>query len=383
MRKKKQNSTNDTIKIKENDSLILKSNLFDSKIDDNIKDDIEEEDLEDFFNDNESVEDFENIENNFKETLENPSHCKEEAFDFEEKNQDNFVAGQSSMTSYMKEISQYRIVSREEEQLMFKALNEGDETMVDAIFKANAKLVPFVVKKFSGVVVNNPSMDFEDLISAGNLGLLKAIRLFDASKGYKFTTYAYNWIYAFAERAICNDANLIRIPVHLQDKARRVKKAEKELETQINRELTYEEKIKVIEDTLGNPKDVFSMEQYARYTSPISLNAIISEEDDSSVLGDFIANNDLLPEEIAFNSSLKQEILDAMKECLPERNIEILKLRFGFETGTCMTLEEVGKIFGVTRERIRQIESKSIRLLRRSRKFRHLKDYMEFDSHIY
>lgn len=288
----------------------------------------------------------------------------------------DFISGQSSITSYMKDISKYKVVSREEELQMFKALKEGDESMVEEIFKANAKLVPFVVKRFAGVIASNPAMDFEDLISAGNMGLLKAIGLFDPSKGYKFTTYAYNWIYAFAERTICNDANLIRVPVHLQDKARKIKKVEKEMESQINRELTYEEKVKLIEDTLGNSRDVFQMEQYALYTSPISLNAIVNDEDDSTEFGDFIASTNHMPEEEAFGNALRQEILEIMELCLPERNIQVLKMRFGFDSGVCMTLEEVGKIFGVTRERIRQIESNSLRLLRRNRKFRHLKDYM-------
>lgn len=338
---------------------------------------IDEKHIENFLEDDTIIEDFDYDDEISEEKIDAAFDEFEESLECNKEQRGEFVSGQSSMTSYMKEMVDCKVVTKEEELSMFKALQDGDATMVDAIFKANARLVPFVVKKFAGVIVNNPSMDFEDLISAGNLGLLKAIGLFDPDKGYKFSTYAYHWIYSFAERAICNDANLIRIPVHLQEKARRVKKAEKELEASINRELTYEERLEVLEKTLGSTKDVFSMEQYAKYTSPVSLNAIVSEDDDGSELGDFIANDEYLPEDIAFHNALKEEILEAMKECLPERNIEILKLRFGFETGRCMTLEEVGNIFGVTRERIRQIESKSIKMLRRSRKFRHLKDYME------
>lgn len=317
------------------------------------------------------------IEEQIGDFLNNENEKSKQAYEEDDASQGVFVLGQSALTSYMKSMADCKVVTKDEEIRMFQALKNGDTDMVDAIFKANARLVPFVVKRLAGTIINNPSMDFEDLISAGNIGLLKAIGLFDPSKGYKFSTYAYHWIYSFAERAICNDANLIRIPVHLQDKARRVKKAEKELESQMNRELTYDERVDLIEEVLGNSKEVFAMEQYARYSSPISLNTLVSDEDDSSELGDFVASNEYCPEETAFSNTLKKEIIEAMEECLPERNVQIMKLRFGFDSGTCMTLEEVGKIFGVTRERIRQIESKSIRLLRRNRKFRHLQDYME------
>lgn len=298
-------------------------------------------------------------------------------FEKQEASGSKFVPGQSALTSYLKEIGDYKVLSREKELEMFRALRNGDESMVDEIFKANAKLVPFVVKKLSGVIAGNASMGFEDIISAGNIGLLKAIQLFDPDRGYKFSTYAYHWIFSFAERAVCNDANLIRIPVHLQERVNRIRKMEKEMESSINRELTYEEKLKIIEENSGNSRDYISVEQYSLYVSPLSFNALVNEKDEKSEFGNFVASEELTPEQIAFKEELRKDILEAMEECLPERNLQVLKLRFGFETGECMTLNEVGKMFGVTRERIRQIESNSIRLLRRSRKFRHLKEYLE------
>lgn len=372
MSKKKSNLENH-INISNNKEILnFGSNIDEKQIEIFLEDDI----IINYFDCDDKIAE-EKIDANFDESDESDkseeSEESDKSLECNKEQRGNFVSGQSSITSYMKGMVDCKVVTKEEEFSMFKALQAGDATMVDAIFKANARLVPFVVKRFAGVIAKNPSMDFEDLISAGNLGLLKAIGLFDPDKGYKFSTYAYNWIFSFAERAIYNDANLIRIPVHLQEKVIKFKKAEKELEASINRKLTYEERLELLE-TLGSPIDVFSMEKYEMCTSPVSLNTTINEEGDE--LGVFITSDEALPEDIAFYNVLKEEILEAMEECLPARNIEVLKLRFGFKTGECMTLEEVGGIFGVTRERIRQIESKSIRILRRSKKFRYLKDYL-------
>jgi RNA polymerase primary sigma factor len=279
----------------------------------------------------------------------------------------------------MMSLSDAKPVSREEELEMFRKLHEGDESMRDAIFKANARLVPFIAKRLLGAIANNPVLDLEDLISAGNLGMLKAINLFDPDKGYKFTTYAYNWIFSFMERAICNNSNAIRIPVHMQERMRKIKKREKELEYEYNRELTYEEKQEIAKKFMKTDNELANYNSYYMILEPVSLNVLTKPngEEGETELIDFIAVDAITPEMEYASTALREAIENAMKDCLPERSEKILRMRFGFETGSVMTLEEVGQVFGITRERVRQIETKSIRILRRNRKFRHLKDYIE------
>ena len=266
---------------------------------------------------------------------------------------------------YLKEIGKISLLSLEEELELSKRVEEGDEEAKRILAESNLRLVVSIAKRYVG-----RNLSFLDLIQEGNIGLMKAVDKFDASKGYKFSTYATWWIRQAITRAIADQAKTIRVPVHMVETINKLKKVQRQLTLELNREPTELEIAKKMGTTEDKVREIFKISQ-----DPLSLETPIGEEDDSH-LGDFLKDeSSMSPEEYAINEVLKDEIEDVLKTLTP-REEEVLKLRFGLHGGTCHTLEEVGNMFGVTRERIRQIEAKALRKLRHPSRSRKLKDYL-------
>lgn len=266
---------------------------------------------------------------------------------------------------YLKEIGKISLLSLEEELSLSKRIEEGDEEAKNILAESNLRLVVSIAKRYVG-----RNLSFLDLIQEGNIGLMKAVEKFDASKGFKFSTYATWWVRQAITRAIADQAKTIRVPVHMVETINRLKRTQRQLTLELNREPTEEQLAEKMGLTVEKVREIFKIAQ-----DPLSLETPVGEEEDSH-LGDFIKDiSNLTPEEYAINEVLKDEINDVLNT-LTEREEQVLKLRFGLEDGTCRTLEEVGNIFGVTRERIRQIEAKALRKLRHPSRSRKLKDYM-------
>ena len=254
---------------------------------------------------------------------------------------------------YLKEIGRVPLLSMDEEKQLAERMAQGDSSAKKRLCEANLRLVVSIAKKYVG-----RGMQFLDLIQEGNLGLLKAVEKFDYNKGFKFSTYATWWIRQAITRAIADQARTIRIPVHMVETITRVKKATSQLLHETGREPTPEE----IAERLGMPVErVCEVMRIAQ--DPVSLETPIGEEEDSH-LGDFIEDENALAPEDAASLMLLKEQLDKVLSTLTEREAKVLRLRFGLEDGRSRTLEEVGKEFDVTRERIRQIEAKALRKLR-------------------
>ena len=233
------------------------------------------------------------------------------------------------------------------------------------ICNCNLKLVVSVAKKY-----RNSAFDIDDRTAEGNIGLMKAIEKFDYTKGYKFSTYATWWIRQAITRAIADQARTIRVPVHMVETINKFKRVQRQLTLELNREPTDEELAKRMGISVSKIREIYKIS-----LDPVSLETPIGEEEDSH-LGDFIKDtNNTSPEEYATNEMLKDEIKSVLST-LTEREEKVIKLRFGLEDGKSRTLEEVGQMFGVTRERIRQIEAKALRKLRHPSRSRKLKDYM-------
>ena len=266
---------------------------------------------------------------------------------------------------YLKEIGQISLLSLEEELELSKRIDEGDEDAKRKLAESNLRLVVSIAKRYVG-----RNLSFLDLIQEGNIGLMKAVDKFDSSKGYKFSTYATWWIRQAITRAIADQAKTIRVPVHMVETINKLKRVQRQLTLELNREPTEKE----LSDKLKIPED--KVREIIKISlDPLSLETPIGEEEDSH-LGDFVQDkNSLSPEEYAINEVLKDEIAEVLLT-LTEREEQVLKLRFGLVDGTCRTLEEVGVIFGVTRERIRQIEAKALRKLRHPSRSKKLKDYL-------
>ena len=255
---------------------------------------------------------------------------------------------------YLKEIGRVRLLSPEEEIELAKKMADGDEYARKRLTEANLRLVVSNAKRYAG-----RGMQFLDLIQEGNLGLIKAVEKFDYTKGFKFSTYATWWIRQAITRAIADQARTIRIPVHMVETINKVKKVSSQLLHQNGHEPSAEE----IADELGmTPEKVREILRVAQ--EPVSLETPIGEEEDSH-LGDFIPDEDApIPAEAASHTLLREQLADVLSSLTP-REEKVLRLRFGLEDGRPRTLEEVGKEFNVTRERIRQIEAKALRKLRR------------------
>ncbi len=266
---------------------------------------------------------------------------------------------------YLKEIGKISLLSLDEELALSKKIEEGDEEAKRILAESNLRLVVSIAKRYVG-----RNLSFLDLIQEGNIGLMKAVDKFDASKGYKFSTYATWWIRQAITRAIADQAKTIRVPVHMVETINKLKRIQRQMTLELNREPTETELAKKMGTTEEKVREIFKISQ-----DPLSLETPIGEEDDSH-LGDFLKDeSSMSPEEYAINEVLKDEIEEVLCTLTP-REEEVLKLRFGLKGGTCHTLEEVGNMFGVTRERIRQIEAKALRKLRHPSRSRKLKDYL-------
>ncbi len=266
---------------------------------------------------------------------------------------------------YLKEIGQIKLLTMEEELKLADRILEGDIEAKATLAEANLRLVVSIAKRYVG-----RGMLFLDLIQEGNIGLMKAVEKFDVSKGYKFSTYATWWIRQAITRAIADQARTIRVPVHMVETINKLARIQRQLTLELNREPTEEELAKKMGTTPDKIRDIYKISQ-----EPVSLETPIGEEDDSH-LGDFIKDErNVSPEEYAVNELLKDEIAEVLLT-LTEREEKVIRLRFGLDDGKSKTLEEVGQIFGVTRERIRQIEAKALRKLRHPSRSRKLKDYI-------
>lgn len=267
---------------------------------------------------------------------------------------------------YLKEIGQIKLLTMEEELELADKIKEGDEMAKATLAEANLRLVVSIAKRYVG-----RGMLFLDLIQEGNIGLMKAVEKFDVAKGFKFSTYATWWIRQAITRAIADQARTIRVPVHMVETINKLARVQRQLTLELNREPSEEELSEKMNISVDKIREIYKISQ-----EPVSLETPIGEEDDSH-LGDFIKDeSNMSPEEYATNEILKDEISDVLLT-LTEREEKVIKLRFGLEDGKSRTLEEVGQMFGVTRERIRQIEAKALRKLRHPSRSRKLKDYLD------
>lgn len=267
---------------------------------------------------------------------------------------------------YLREIGKIPLLTPEEEVELAKRVEEGDPEAKAKLIEANLRLVVSIAKKYIG-----RGMLFLDLIQEGNLGLIRAVEKFDYRKGFKFSTYATWWIRQAITRAIADQARTIRIPVHMVETINKLIRVSRQLVQQLGREPTAEE----IAAEMGiAPEKVEEIHRIAQ--EPVSLETPIGEEEDSE-LGDFLEDKDIPSPEEAAAQQLLREQLEEMLEELTDREREVLRLRFGLEDGHPYTLEEVGRRFGVTRERIRQIEAKALRKLRHPSRSKKLRDYLD------
>lgn len=266
---------------------------------------------------------------------------------------------------YLKEIGKVDLLSPEEEIELAKRMLDGDEEAKKALAEANLRLVVSIAKKYVG-----RGMLFLDLIQEGNLGLIKAVEKFDYTKGYKFSTYATWWIRQAITRAIADQARTIRIPVHMVETINKVIRVSRQLLQELGHDPTPEEIAEEMNIPVQKVRDILKIAQ-----EPVSLETPIGEEEDSH-LGDFIPDDDAPePAEVASFTLLKEQMVEVLKTLTP-REEKVLRLRFGIEDGRARTLEEVGKEFNVTRERIRQIEAKALRKLRHPSRSKKLRDFL-------
>ena len=292
----------------------------------------------------------------------------------EHKDEDGLpVAGEQSITIddpvkvYLKEIGRVPLLSSEEEVDLAIRISNGDVAAKQRLSEANLRLVVSIAKRYLG-----RGMQFLDLIQEGNLGLIKAVEKFDYTKGFKFSTYATWWIRQAITRAIADQARTIRIPVHMVETINKVKKVQSQLLHQNGHEPSPDEIAEVIDMPVDKVREIMRVSQ-----EPFSLETPIGEEEDSH-LGDFIPDNDApAPADAASHTMLREQLADVLSTLTP-REAKVLRLRFGLEDGRSRTLEEVGKEFNVTRERIRQIEAKALRKLRHPSRSRKLKDYLDY-----
>jgi len=267
---------------------------------------------------------------------------------------------------YLKEIGKVPLLSADEERDLAIRMSEGDEYAKQKLAEANLRLVVSIAKRYVG-----RGMLFLDLIQEGNLGLIKAVEKFDYTKGYKFSTYATWWIRQAITRAIADQARTIRIPVHMVETINKLIRVSRQLLQQYGRDPSPEELAKEMDMPEEKVREILKIAQ-----EPVSLETPIGEEEDSH-LGDFIPDEDApAPAEAAAFTLLKEQLLDVL-DTLTDREKKVLKLRFGLDDGRARTLEEVGKEFQVTRERIRQIEAKALRKLRHPSRSKKLRDYLE------
>ncbi len=271
----------------------------------------------------------------------------------------------NSIKIYMREMGQFSMLSADEEVKLAHRIAEGDQSAKNELVEANLRLVVSLARHYQGC-----GLSYQDLIQEGNIGLIKAAEKFDVSKGFRFSTYASWWIKQALSRAIADQSRTIRIPVHMTENINKFKKTERELLSQLNRE----PKIKEIADAMGiSEKQAKEIQSYI--VEPTSLDIQVGDDDDTTI-GSFIEDTHFVNPESAYIKESNGDVVNAVLDTLSDREANILRLRFGIGGKKAMTLEEVGKKYGLTRERIRQIEAKALRKLRHPSRANILKECM-------
>ena len=327
--------------------------------------DFDPEQIEKFYDTLESqgveiVEDFDDI------TIDDEELAKAEGIELEPGMGADGVAIDDPVKVYLKEIGRVPLLTPDEEVDLAVRISNGDEAAKKRLSEANLRLVVSIAKRYLG-----RGMQFLDLIQEGNLGLIKAVEKFDYTKGYKFSTYATWWIRQAITRAIADQARTIRIPVHMVETINKVRKVSSQLLHANGREPSAEEVAEELDMPVDKVREIMRVAQ-----EPVSLETPIGEEEDSH-LGDFIPDDDAPAPADAASHTLLKETLSSVLDSLTPREEKVLRLRFGLEDGRSRTLEEVGKEFNVTRERIRQIEAKALRKLRHPSRSKKLKDFLD------
>ena len=330
--------------------------LFDWAIENNI--DVEENDAE-LEEDEELLEDEDSLDNEDDESSdeEDEDYSSDETSDFH---------STDSVKVYLNAIGNFPLLTAEQEREIAKRVSKGDEEAKELLTNSNLRLVVSIAKKYVGHGLN-----LQDLIQEGNIGLMRAVEKFDYTKGFRFSTYATWWIRQAITRAIADQARTIRIPVHMVETINKLVRVSRQLVQELGREPTPEELAKELNMPVDKVREISKISQ-----EPVSLETPIGEEEDSH-LGDFIPDEDAPAPSEAASFVLLKEQLGAVLETLSEREAKVLRLRFGLDDGRARTLEEVGKEFDVTRERIRQIEAKALRKLRHPSRSKKLKDFLD------
>lgn len=271
----------------------------------------------------------------------------------------------NSIKIYMREMGQFSMLSADEEVKLARRISEGDQSAKNELVEANLRLVVSLARHYQGC-----GLSYQDLIQEGNIGLIKAAEKFDVSKGFRFSTYASWWIKQALSRAIADQSRTIRIPVHMTENINKFKKTERELLSKLNRE----PKVKEIADAMGiSEKQAKEIQSYI--VEPTSLDIQVGDDDDTTI-GSFIEDTHFVNPESAYIKESNGDVVNAVLDTLSDREANILRLRFGIGGKKAMTLEEVGKEYGLTRERIRQIEAKALRKLRHPSRANILKECM-------